>query len=172
MIMPNADVDALVARLLELLEEEAVLLSSRRDRLAGLSSALAESDDLRLERFLEEMERELASPGQREKVMVDLLRRLAEAMGCAEESRSLRGLASRLPPRHRPSVLGARGRLLERARELRNQHRQTAMLLAECARLNRALLDALFPEAQTVGTYDSAGPRQWFSRGGVVDAER
>lgn len=166
------DVDALACRLRDLLEEEALLLGQRRSRLADLAEALADNDEPRLERLLAEMEAEVASQAQREGRPAQVMRRLAEALDCPEESERLSRLIGRLPPWHQGGIAQARARIVQQARDLRRQYRQTAMLLSECARINRALLDSLLRAGPTVSTYDAEGPRQWRPGGGVVDAER
>ena len=48
---------------------------------------------------------------------------------------------------------------------------RTVMLLGECARINRMLLEAMFPHSEGVVTYGAGGAEPWQPDAGLVDAE-
>ena len=172
MILVHTDIDVLVARALELLEREALLLRQRQARLAELSEALARGEADRLERVLEQIDREELPLSPPEPALDDVLGPLAAAVGCASERPALAEIIPLLPPGHRPGVERARAGVLRQARALRSQHMETAILLSQCASFNRALLELLHQGGPAVATYDAGGPRQWRSGGGLVNAER
>jgi len=53
---------------------------------------------------------------------------------------------------------------------LRRRHLETALLAAECARVNRALLRGLCPGLADETTYTTRGKSRWRAEGGLLDA--
>jgi hypothetical protein len=165
-------VNALAGQLAGLLDDEALLLRQGQLRLAALSEALAGNDQEHVERLLDEADKEIAAGAGRQKAPAEAIRRLAEALDCLDEPPTLSRVVERLPISCRPTVEAARDRVLQQGHGLQRQYRQTATLLSECVRVNRALIESLFPARPAVTTYDAEGPRQWREGGGMVDAER
>ena len=64
-----------------------------------------------------------------------------------------------------------RQRIVELTDALRKQHLQTVLLLAECARFNRLLLESILPGGEMVMTYGTGGSDLWRSGTGLVDTE-
>jgi hypothetical protein len=54
--------------------------------------------------------------------------------------------------------------------EVRRNHLKAVAFLGECARLNRALLAGLFPDAGVAPTYGASGRSPACSGGGLLDA--
>jgi hypothetical protein len=57
-------------------------------------------------------------------------------------------------------------------RYVRQEHRRTSLLVAECARINRVLLGALFPREQSCITYGAGGTSTWKGSATLLDTER
>jgi len=55
--------------------------------------------------------------------------------------------------------------------KLRQQHLETCLFLLESSRINRLLLESLFPDSEPVVTYGADGQDQWRPDTGLVDAE-
>jgi uncharacterized protein YhaN len=165
-------VEALARQLAGQLDAEALVLRQGQARLAALAEALAGNDQQIIERLLNEADREIASGGPAQRAPAETIRRLAEALDCLGEPPTLSRVIDRLPSSCRPAVAMARDGVLRQARGLRRQYRQTAALLAECVRVNGALIESLFRRGPAVTTYDAEGPSQWRADGGLVDQER
>ena len=59
----------------------------------------------------------------------------------------------------------------ELAERLQLAHLRAVVLLGECARINRLLLESLFPASRTPATYSQGGAEPWGSGPGLLDAE-
>ncbi|HUT02244.1 MAG TPA: flagellar export chaperone FlgN [Phycisphaerae bacterium] len=172
MISPSAKPTDPTDELARLLEAESALLDLRRSQLASLCGAIIDRDDEAVERLLDQVERaqELQSATDRE---LDVLRRQwAERLGCPPEEVKLSRLIAALPEPLRGALAEQRQQIIERAEGLQREHMRTVMVLTECARINRLLLESLFPESQGVTTYSAAGSDPWRPEAGLVDAER
>lgn len=169
---------AMIGELLGLLDEEIVLLDLRRRQLEALSEAIVVRDNDRLEGLLEEIERTLevqtSTDGKLKALRAALAEKMAGPGGVplrGEEVR-LSALAQRLEGEQPQALEDRRRQIVQLAGELRTQHLRTAILLTECGRINRMLLEAIFPRSQSVTTYSEGGSSSWRPDTGLVDAER
>lgn len=171
MIAATPGVLALVEEMLPVLNEEIALLTLRRAQLETLSKALIENDDKALERLLAEMEETQQIQADTERKLQALRAALANAVGCDPNRLRLASLMERLDDEHRAMLDYRRQRIILLVKAVRAQHLRTTMHLLESARINRMLLEGLFPRTQSVGTYDVHGSSCWHPDGGLVDAE-
>ena len=168
----------MIAELLDLLDEEIVLLDLRRRQFEALSEAIAMRDNDRLEVLLEEIERTLEMQTGVDAKLKILRASLAEEMAgpgrapLRDEEVRLSDVARRLGGKRRRAIEDRRAEIVRLAGELRTQHLRTAVLLTECGRINRLLLEAVFPHSRSVTTYSEGGSSSWRPDTGLVDAER
>ncbi len=164
--------ESLIDELLAVLDEEIELLELKRSQLADLSEALVTADDEIVEELLEQIEQT-----EQTQTAVDMrLKVVREALAGAfgyEDIKELRlsVLAVELPEAQASAVDDRRRRMAEQVGKLRRQHLQTAMLLVECSRVNRMMMECISPSGETVATYDATGTNLWRSGAGLVDKE-
>ena len=171
MMTATPGVLALVDEMVPVLNEEITLLTLRRAQLETLSRALIANDDKALERLLSEMEETQQIQSDTERKLQALRTALANAMGCNPHRLRLADLMDRLDDEHRAMLDYRRQQIILLVREVRAQHLRTTMHLLESARINRMLLEGLFPHTESVDTYDMNGSSSWRADGGLVDAE-
>jgi hypothetical protein len=154
-----------------LLDEEAALLVLRHSQLGSLCAAIVERDESAVERILDQIEQaqELQTIGDQK--VAALRDELACRLGVQARALRLSALIERLPAWCQAGMLTRRRRVLDLAERFRVQHMRTVMLLSECARINRLLLEGLFPRCQAVTTYGADGSQNWRVDAGLVDTE-
>jgi len=171
MIPPSAIETERIASLGRLLDEEASLLDLRRSQLASLCGAIVDRDEDAVERLLEQIERAQELQAAADEKLDALRRKLAECLHCPNEKVKLSALIAALSEPQRTALAEQRRKIIELADRLQLEHMRTVMLLTECSRINRMLLESLFPDSQGVTTYSEAGPEPWRPETGLVDAE-
>ena len=171
MIAPCPITPAQVRRLEGLLDEEAALLVLRHSQLGSLCSAIIERDESAVERILEQIEQAQQLQAIGDQKVAALRDELAGKLGVKARTLRLSGLIEQLPPNCQAGMLAKRRRVLELAERFRVQHMRTVMLLSECARINRMLLEGLFPKCEAVTTYSPGGCQTWQAEAGLVDTE-
>lgn len=153
-----------------ILQEEIRLLHERIAQFDELYDAILHRNNDRMETLLEEM---TATQQAQAKVdtSLDALRNLfARSLGCSPAEIRLSELADHV---HDPqAVLHKREQIILLSESLKKKHLRTAVLLTECARINRSLLDGLLPaEEQGLSTYGHGGANPWRSNSGLLNAE-
>ena len=171
MISTAADITDLVNELLSVLDEEIALLDLRRSQLEAVSRAVIDRDDDALERLIGQIEQAWHSQVRGDLKLKALCRALAESLGQSQQKVKLVELSDKLPKAQRLDVDLRRGRIVLQAQRFRKQHLETVVLLSECARINRLLLEGLLPGSETVTTYEKGGAAMWRSGTHLVDAE-
>jgi flagellar biosynthesis/type III secretory pathway chaperone len=171
MISPPATRTDQIASLARLLEEEASLLDLRRSQLASLCGAIIDRDEEAVERLLEQIERAQELQTAADEKLDAIRRKLGERLNCPGDEVKLSALIAALPQPQRTALAEQRRRIIELAERLQLEHMRTVMLLTECSRINRMLLESLFPDSQGVTTYSEAGSEPWRPEAGLVDAE-
>lgn len=171
MITETPQITETVAELTELLDEEIALLTARLEQMELLSAAMVSLDDDAMEPVLERMERTQSQQQQTDNRLAQVRESLASLAGLPVRQMRLSRLVRELPEAMGRQVERRRDRLVELSDELRRHHLQTVLLLAESARINRLLLDTLFPASEPVTTYDTGGADQWRPDTGLVDTE-
>jgi hypothetical protein len=171
MISAGTGMSVLVEKLLGSLDEEIALLEEKTVQLASLRRAMLDRDDQAMAAVLTEIEQD-----QRRQDSVDLRlsaarRAMANAMGIPAGQLRLSRLIDELPPAEAASVDYRRQQILLLAERARKQHLETAILLHECSRINRMLLEGLFPQNQSVTTYGQGGSDTWRPESGLMDTE-
>lgn len=171
MILADPVPENAVDRLVDALDRELAVLDRRERQTDELRQAIIQADDGRMESLLEQM-------GQidQEQSLVDAeVGALRSAISAMIDPRGvtmkLSELARRLPADQSSAIEGRRERIVRKIGELRRLHVETAVMLAECARINRMLLDTMRRGGGTVATYDARGSHQRARTGGLLSAE-
>ena len=172
MIQAKRPVEALVAELAGLLDNEIQILDLRGRQMAAMRRHVADRNDEALGGLMAEIEETRGYQEASERQLIGLRRTLAEAFGYdgAGELR-LSWLIPRLDAKGQETIGYRRKRIVELAGRLRSEHTRTAALLRECMRINRLLLENLFPGDQMITTYGAGGKTAWQSEAGMVDTE-
>ena len=172
-MMPSPAARTNIVETLEgLLDEEVSLLDLRRSQLRSLCGAIIERDDEAVERLLDQIERAQELQSVTDEKLDTVRRALAEHLACPPSEVKLSTLIAELPEPLRGRLAARRQRIIDLAERLQIEHMRTVMLLGECARINRLLMESLFPDSRGVTTYSVAGSDPWRPDGGLVDAER
>jgi hypothetical protein len=152
------------------LDEEIRLLHERTRQFDELYDAILHRHNERMETLLGEM---TATQQEQAKVdtSLDALRQLfAKSLRCRPAEIKLSELADHVD--HPDGVLHKREQIILLSEALKKKHLRTAVLLTECSRINRALLDGLLPENEpSLTTYGHEGSNPWRANTGLVDAE-
>jgi flagellar biosynthesis/type III secretory pathway chaperone len=172
MIRPPPDAPDPIGSLRQLLDEEIALLDVRRSQLASLCAAIIDRDDDAVERLLDQIERAHELQAATDRRLEALRQVLCERLGCARDEVRLSALIAALPEADRQPLAERRQRIIELAERLQLEHMRTVILLGECARINRLLLESLFPAAEGVATYNARGADHWRPEAGLVDTEQ
>jgi hypothetical protein len=162
---------ALARELPALLDEQIALLTLKRSQLEALSTLLVQRDEDPMERLLAQMEQSQALQADTDLRLSALRSALADELGGPADSVRLGALLEYLPQGLRESVAFRREQIADLADQTRRQHLQTSLLLMECSRINRLLIEALFGQTRSCQTYDPSGAAAWQSDAGLVDAE-
>ena len=163
--------ESLISELLTVLDEELELLATKRSLLSDLSEALIGRNDEDTERLLEQIEQSEQAQASLDMRLKAVRESLADVFGCDARDLRLSRLVAELPDDQARKVDSRRRKMTGQVEALRRQHLQTVLMLAECARINRMLLDSMLPAGETVTTYDAAGMNNWRSGAGLVDKE-
>ena len=154
------------------MDEEIELLELKGKHLEALSEAILGRDDESLSVLLGQMEQAQQLQTATDERLSAIRLEIANVQAWPVEMVTATRLASQLSGQARSMIEDSRRRIVELAEQVRKQHLETALLLAECARINRMLLEGLFgQQSQPLKTYSRDGNSTWRPETGVVDAE-
>ncbi len=170
MIHPASPSLPQVANLLAVLEEQIELLEDRLQHLDSLTAAMVKVDNEQMEQLLARMDQFTQAQQDCHGRLTEARHEAAGVLGLASSAR-LSQMVSVLSGREQVALEAARRRLGELMSQLKRRHMETSLLLVECMRVNRMLLDQLLPRTQGVTMYGSQGHRHWRNHSGLVDAE-
>jgi len=169
-VLPEG-IAGLVDELIRLLDDEIHLLEHRCVQLAALSQATLQRDDERLEGLLDEIEQAQHTQAQTDLRLQALRSALAEFFDWPVAQMRLSRLIEELSGDRRPKLAYRREQILLLSERLKRQHLETTLVVAECARINRLLLESLFPELRNDTTYGGHGESSWDPDVRLVDVE-
>lgn len=172
MILAHPNLSALLGDLTLILDEQIELVEQRLAHMHRLAGTILSRDEKAMEQLLGEMEQAQQTQALADVKLSAIRHNLARAAGLPPKDVSLSGLLPRLSSGQAAPIRRRRELILQLTGELRKQHLSTAILLCECSRVNRLMLDALLGGPQSVGTYQSDGTQSYTSGHGLVDAER
>ncbi len=162
----------LLDELLSILDDELALLDRRRDQLHQLFEVVMAREYIRLGGLLEGVE-----AIQRDQAGVDIRlaaarRNLARRLGCDEQNLRLSEVIDLVGGRKGARIELRREQIIAQAEKIRKDNWQVATMLGECTKINRSMLEAIFPHKTRVTTYGSRGSKTWQSSQSLVDSER
>jgi len=171
MISPAAE--NRIAVLLDVLDEDIRHLEHTLSGLDTLRSLLIKREDAALHGLLEDIHRQAETHKANEQKRQQLRRDLAADLGCAEGDVTLSRLAAELSHRVTDAPPTARGwdaldpgaavadrqvRLRFLAAQLKREYTLTVLLVQDCLRFNRSLMQIFFPSGGRGGaTYSPTG---------------
>lgn len=150
--------DVKVQALLDVLDEDIRDIEATLLRLDALRTMLVKRDDAGLERLLEDIRRQSESHAVNERKRQDLRAELAVAAGCGPGDLTLSKLRAHLPEPSRTAVAQRQNRLRSLVAQLKREHLLTTVLLSDCTRFNRSLMQTFFGLSGTGNvTYSPSG---------------
>jgi hypothetical protein len=154
----NSEMTDKVEQLFAFLDCDIGNLRKTLSRLDQMRSAVIKRDDAELVKILDEVRCEMQLQ-QTQQLQRRLLRKeLAEILGCSCEDMTLTKLQKFLPEGQGDVSAEKKEQLKILAGRLKKEYSATVFLLAQCARLNRLLLNTIFSKQRAdVITYDAAG---------------
>jgi len=164
--------DELIRRLIEALDEEIAHLDRRRVQLRNLADCIVERDERGLERLLEEIEGAMARQAELDDRLEAVRSNIADALWDRPGRLTVGGIVESLDEPARSRLAGRRRQAIEAVEAFQQQHLHTSVLLLESVRVNRMMLEAVFPHSRGVTTYRAGGQDPWRPDTGLVDAER
>ncbi|GEM_PF-807988 len=162
----------MLQRLTESLDCQIDLLSRREAELDALSESIIANDNDRMERVLEEMTRSRQHQALADAQFQAARDELAEHLGWPAGKTRLERLLGMVGQSDRRILAQRRRQVTDLAERIRRKHRQTAVLLAECARINRLLIECIVGSDKRVTVYGQRGPQHWRGCGSLMDTER
>jgi hypothetical protein len=169
-MMPSVSLD-LVEPLREALGEEIAALNLRRSQLKLLREAILERDDEAVERLLGQLEQAQSIQSLLEVRLRALREALADELDLPLGRTTLSALIQRLPLAAARELDLCRREVIHLVRGLQRQHLELAILLRECARINRLMVEQLLGPGRRVTTYAAGGRREWQDGAGLMDTE-
>ncbi len=158
-----------------LLEELAAFLEMRIDgqrqtlaRLDALRAAVIRRDEPALSELFDQVRIDNAAGQELDAIQLRLGRRLASAFGL-DEPVNLTRLCGVLDAQPREVVRQKQQLLLELTRRVQTEHTAAEMLLRECARCNRQLLEAILGRSSQTVTYTAQGQNRVDMHRGLVN---
>lgn len=126
--------------------------------LNDLRSFVIKRDSVALARLLEKIRAQTDNYVANELKRLSLRRELADAFDCEPQKMNLSKLEANAPEQDKAQISRRKAKLTRLTKKLRQEHIATAMLLAECGRLNRLLVKTIFgTNTNSTVTYDSNG---------------
>jgi hypothetical protein len=147
-----------VEDLINVLKRDISHIEYASSKLNELRGFVIKRDEKELSRLLEDVRTE-AKDYQANEQHRDLIRKqLAEVFGCAQKDLTLSFLKNRVTGAAKAAITENQEQLKTLVRNLQVEYASTAALLADCARINSALLRIVFDRSRTgLVRYDSAG---------------
>jgi len=166
-----APAESLARELTPLLDEQIALLTLRASQLDAMAKLLVDRNDTAMERLLEQMTQSQAMQADTDRRLAHAREAAAEALGYDVRTVRLSVLERHVGVGLAEALAFRREQLADLAEQVRRKHMRTALLLVECARINRMLLEGLFGRSGSCRTYDPTGTAAWDTDAGLVDAE-
>jgi hypothetical protein len=142
-----------VDELLLVLDEDIRHIQQSLSRLNELRSLVIKRDDVSLGKLLELIRSESEGYRKHELQRQSIRKELAAALGCGFGQMTLSTLEADLPKEKKEQVTEKKAKLNSLIKELKKEHLSTALLLSECARINKMLLNSVFNFGNTGTVY-------------------
>jgi len=147
-----------INELLGVLDKDIEHVEQSLTHLNDLRSFVIKRDSVALGQLLEKIRAQVDNYVANELKRLSLRKELADAFGCEPEQLNLSRLEANAVEQDKAQISRRKTKLARLTNKLREEHIATAMLLAECGRLNRLLINTIFNTAvNSALTYDSKG---------------
>lgn len=123
-----------------------------------------------MEQVLAEMEQAQARQEVLDQRLDGIRGRLAQRLGCSRRELTLGRLAECDDGADGLRLQQRRTLLVQLTRQVRRENQRASMLLAHSARINRLILERLWPEGQAITTYNPSGAQDWRPESGLFEA--
>jgi hypothetical protein len=150
--MMSPKTETRMADLVEVLDADIRHLKSMLSGLNTLRALLIRREDRALEHLLDDIRQQAQAHKMNEQKRQQLRRELAADLGCRAGDLTLTRLATGAGLDLRAALAQRQDRLRALAGQLKHEHTLTALLLRDCAQLNRSLLRAFFGSCGRGGT--------------------
>ncbi|MBI5724431.1 MAG: flagellar export chaperone FlgN [Planctomycetes bacterium] len=165
----SVDAQTAIDELQVILDKEIEVLDLRRSQMEQISQATVRRDNDLMEKLLGQMEQAIDEHARIDRQLAESRKILAAAYGWPEEQLTLSRLVEQLQGDRRRAIQQKMERILRLTETFRTQHLKTCVLLNECIRINRLLLEGVLPGAAKVATYGQNGSSAWLPAAGVMD---
>lgn len=161
-----------VDQLLVILEAQTQRMQTNLARLDELRALVVKRDETSLRKLLNIIQSE-SGDFNGDELKRELLRtELASIFGCDRRQLTLSRLADELSGERRDKLIETRTALQKLGQKLKNEYLSTMMLLSECARFNRTLLNNVLNLGQSGSvTYNSNGSTERRGRTAFVNLQ-
>ncbi len=162
----------MLQRLTDSLDRQIDLLGRREAELDALSESIIANDNDRMEQVLDDMARSRQCQEQADAQFQAARDELAGSLGWPAGKTRLERLLGVVGQSDRRLLAQRRRQVTGLAERIRRKHRQTSVLLAECARINRLLIECIVGPDRRVTVYGQRGTQHWRGCGSLMDTER
>ncbi len=172
MIQAQRPIQALIAELANLLDTEIKILDLRCRQMTAMRQYIADRNDNALGNLLAEIEETREFQLISERDLMAMRNDLAVALSYPGPGRMrLSWMIPQLEGNQRTMIEYRRKQIIDLTAQLRHEHSYTSTLLRECMRINRMLLEGMFPSDETMTTYCAGGRTSWQPQTRLVDTE-
>jgi len=166
------DIELLVDELLKTLDVDVRRLQNSLMLLDELRRLVIKRDEAGLRRLLKEIQIELKTAAEVNSKRELAREKLAGILGWEAGKTTLSRLETVVSEEHRTGIAARRAQLMSLTYSLRTEYSRTAVLLSECTRFNRLLLDNILASARTAGViYASDGSTRQQSDSAFVNMQ-
>jgi hypothetical protein len=156
--MNSSGIEELIEEFLALLDADAVRLEATQGYLNTLRAGVIKRDEAAMIQLLETVSAEQDDRDAIENKRRSLRQIAAVAFGCTAEEVNLSRIMEYATPPLRQDVLRRQQTLTRLVEEFKTEYMATAILLNECSRFNRLLLDSIVGgRCRGVTTYNASG---------------
>jgi flagellar biosynthesis/type III secretory pathway chaperone len=171
MMVRSLSIEEMVMDLLTVLDNDIRHLEDTISTLNKLRRLVIRRDDAGLSKLFEEIETKVAGHSASESRRQSIRKALADALGCEKvDDVTLSKVETVLPADTAAEVVERRVRIRSLVSELRREYSATVLLMTDCARFNRLLLESILAlnRSGTI-TYGADGTTKRQSEGGLVN---
>jgi hypothetical protein len=158
-------------RMLDAMDRELLLLVSKHREMEQLLAAITGRDNAVMEKLMTGMEQAQQEQNRADRAMERISSELAAEVGCPKARPRLSELTRYLPPDLALAMEERRQALTGGLRRLRQKHMEVSVMLHECQKMNRIMLECLLRESSPPRTYGANGSLQRGGNSGVMSAE-
>ena len=163
----TVEIEDKIGELLVVLDKDIQHIQESLLRLNELRSFVVKRNEADLGKLLESIQTDSDSYRSHELKRESIRKELADALDCNLKQMTLSRLETVLPEEKKAQVTTKKLKLRALTKELKKEHLSTAMLLSNCARFNRQLLQSVFDLGEMeIVYYNSRGS----TKQGVTEA--